>query len=297
MIKSIREVAKDEQYSTKSMANNVIKLAPTTPDTYRNIIKHFKEKGIFFHTYQLKEERAYRVVIKHLHHSTDMKDIRQELLEMGHVARNIVNAHHRQTKEPLNLFFVELEPADNNKEVYNITVLQNKIMNIEPPRANKKHVPQCVRCQQYGHTRTYCNKPYACVKCGEPHNSSDYVKQKDTPEKCALCGGNHPANYKGCEHYHNIIKGNNPHRTPTLNSAPSSTVTYVPTKTQPSLPRLPLQHHSYAEVVRNDTQQAEEPLTAIKAFLEDFKGRFAQLLHQNSLILNMLSTTINSRSN
>ena len=159
---------------------------------------------------------------------------------------------------------------------------------------NKKHVPQCVRCQQYGHTRTYCNKPYACVKCGGPHNSSDCVKQKDTPAKCALCGGNHPANYKGCEHYHNIIKGNNPHRTPPVNSNPLPTDTYEPTKTQPS---LPLQQRSYAEVVRNDTQQAEEPLTAIKAFLEDFKGLFAQLLHQNSLILNMLSTILNNKPN
>jgi len=97
---------------------------------------------------------------------------------MGHVARNIVNAHHRQTKEPLNLFFVDLEPADNNKDVYNITALQNKIILIEPPQVNKKHVPQCVRCQQYGHKRTYCNKPYACVKCGGCHNSSDCVKQK-----------------------------------------------------------------------------------------------------------------------
>jgi hypothetical protein len=186
MIKSIREVAEGEQYSTKSMANNVIKLAPTTPDTYRNIIKHVKENGIFFHTYQLKEERAYRVVIKYLHHSTDMKDIRQELLEMGHVARNIVNAHHRQTKEPLNLFFVDLEPADNNKDVYNITALQNKIIHIEPPRVNKKHVPQCVRCQQYGHTRTYCNKPFACVKCGEPHNSSRLSSGR-TPRQNVPC--------------------------------------------------------------------------------------------------------------
>jgi len=166
-------MVEDEQYFTKSMANNVIKLTSFTPDTYRSLIKHFKENGIFSHTYQLKEERAYRVVLKYLHHSTDVKNIRQELLEMGHVARNIINAHHKQTKEPLNLFFVDLEPADNNKDVYNITALQNKIILIEPPWANKKHVPQCVRCQQHGHTRTYCNKPYACVKYGGPHNSSD----------------------------------------------------------------------------------------------------------------------------
>ena len=109
---------------------------------------------------------------------------------------------------------MDLEPADNNKDVYNITALQNKFILIEPPRVNKKHVPLCVRCQQYGHTRTYCNKPYTCVQCGGPHNSSDCVKQQDTPAKCALCGGNHSVNYKGFEHYHNIIKGNNPHRTP-----------------------------------------------------------------------------------
>jgi hypothetical protein len=63
------------------------------------------------------------------------------------VARNIVNVWHRITKEPLNLFFVDLEPAMNNKEVYKITAIQNKIIHIEPPRTNKNHIPQCARCQ------------------------------------------------------------------------------------------------------------------------------------------------------
>ena len=130
-------MAEDEQFLTKSMANNVIKLTCSTSDMYRNIVKHVKENGIFFHTYQLKEGRAFRAVLKDLHHSTDVQEIRQELLEMGHVARNIVNAHHRETKEPLNLFFVDLEPADNNKDIYNITALQNKIINTETPRLNK----------------------------------------------------------------------------------------------------------------------------------------------------------------
>ena len=101
------------------MANNVIKLTCTTPDTYRIRIKHFKVNGIHHHTYQLKEERAYRVVLRYLHHITEVDDIRQELLALGHVARNIVNVHHTLTKEPLNLFFVDLEPANNNKDIYN----------------------------------------------------------------------------------------------------------------------------------------------------------------------------------
>jgi len=262
-----------------------------TPDTYRILIKHFKEKGIYYHTYQFKEERAYRVVLKYLHHTTEVEDICQELFTLRHVVRNIVNIHHRLTKEPLNPFFVDLEPANNNTDIYNITAIQNKMIHIEPPRTKKQHIPQCVRCQQYGHTRTYCDRPYACVKCGGSHNSKDCTKRRDTPAKCALCGGNHPANYKGCEHYHNIIKGNNPHRNPPESSIQIPTSAYNHTPPPHSLP--PQQQCSYADVVSNCAQLAEEPINTLKAILEDFKGLFAQLLQQNSLILNMLTTILN----
>ena len=63
----------------------------------------------------MKEERAYRVVLKYLHHTTEV-----EVFALGHVARNKVKVHHRLRKEPLNLFFVHLEPANNNKDIYNI---------------------------------------------------------------------------------------------------------------------------------------------------------------------------------
>ena len=104
MIKSITEVVEEEQFFTRILANNVIKLSSITPATYRAIIKHFKEKNIYCHTYQLKEETAYRVVLKHFHHTTDTEDIKKGLLELGHVVRSIINGRHRQAKEPLNSF-------------------------------------------------------------------------------------------------------------------------------------------------------------------------------------------------
>ena len=128
MIKSITDVAEEEQFYTKTLANNVIKLSCSTPSTYRAIVKNFKEKNIYFHTYQLKEERAFRVVLIHLQYTTDTEDIKSELLVLGHVVRNITNVRHRQTKEPLNLFFIDLEPAKNNKEIYNLTAIQNRII-------------------------------------------------------------------------------------------------------------------------------------------------------------------------
>ena len=112
------------------------------------------------------------MVLRHLHHTTDTEDIKKELLEPGHVVRNIINVRHRQTKEPLNLFHKYLEPAKNNKDIYNLTAIQNKIIYFETPRTSKHHIPQCTRFQQYGHMQKYCNKPYACIKCGGHHNSA-----------------------------------------------------------------------------------------------------------------------------
>ena len=40
----------------------------------------------------------------------------------------------------MNLFYVDLEPA-NNKDVYGITAIQNKLIQIEPPQSTKPQIP------------------------------------------------------------------------------------------------------------------------------------------------------------
>jgi len=72
------------------------------------------------------------VVLKHLHYTTATNDIKRELADLGHTIRNITNIRHGQTKNPLNLFYVDLEPAQNNKDIYAITAIQNKIILFEP---------------------------------------------------------------------------------------------------------------------------------------------------------------------
>jgi hypothetical protein len=80
------------------------------------------------------------MIIKYLHHSVNTKEIENQLTQMGHKVRNVIDGRHRVTKQPLNLFFVDLEPAGNNKEIYTINWLQNKAVAIEPPRS--KGLPQ-----------------------------------------------------------------------------------------------------------------------------------------------------------
>ena len=74
---------------------------------------------------------------------------------------------------------------------------------VEAPR-KKNHIAPCTRCQSYGHTKIYCSRPYACVKCGGEHNSTLCTKDPAVPATCTLCGAEHPASYKGCIIYKNL---------------------------------------------------------------------------------------------
>ncbi|KAF7389868.1 hypothetical protein HZH68_011725 [Vespula germanica] len=101
------------------------------------------------------------------------------------------------TKQQLPLFFVELEPNSNNKEIYKTRFLNTDI-SFEPSR-KKRDIPQSMRCQAYGHTRNYCNRNPACVKCAGKHLTYNRsLEGKLGNAKCFNCQSNHPASYKGC---------------------------------------------------------------------------------------------------
>jgi hypothetical protein len=50
----------------------------------------------------------------------------------------------------------------------------------------------------FGHTKSYCYHPPKCISCRENHLIDTCQKSPSLPAKCALCEGNHPANYRGC---------------------------------------------------------------------------------------------------
>jgi hypothetical protein len=176
-----------------------------------------------------------------------------------------MNARHRATKQPLNLFFVDLEPANNNKEVYNIERIQNVNIKIETPRKAKNSIIQCMRCQLYGHSKSYCNRPFVCVKCGGLHSTETCKNPKATPATCALCGGDHPANYKGCDYCHRLIQGKQTTQVRAINLTTSNNV-----NTRPNLylGSYRNQNTSYSNVASNthtNNVNTPEPSNRINA--------------------------------
>lgn len=201
LIETLNKTTDKEKYMITTMkTGHMVKILSSDVSTYKTIRNHLIEKDINHYTYQLKHEKPYRVVLRGMHHSVDKTEIIEGLASLGHKVRNIVNARHRLTKEPLPLFYIDLEPNPNNKKIFEVKQLLRMIVTFEAPYV-KKEVVQCKRCQRFGHTKNFCHRPYRCVKCGENHATASCTKIRTTPPNCVNCNEPHTANYRGCKIY------------------------------------------------------------------------------------------------
>jgi hypothetical protein len=141
MVKYLTETLEEEQYYCKALPNETVKINVNLPESYRRLIKRFRDDKIVHHTYQIMEERAYSVVLRNLHHSIPPNEIQAEIETLGHKVRNVLNIRHRVTKEPLPLYFVDLEPQDNNKSIYDLQSLCSMKIAVEAPQKKNSHRP------------------------------------------------------------------------------------------------------------------------------------------------------------
>ena len=210
----------DQELVFKILANGDVKINTKDSDDYRSLSSKLREAitetenvlyGKTYHTYQCKQEKPFKIVIRGLHPSTSTKEIKTELAAVGHEVTDISNVVIRKKvdgqliKKPVPLFYVNLAPKDNNKDVYDLEYILHCRVRVEAPYA-KKEIPQCKKCQNYGHTHNYCQRKARCVKCAAEHLTQECKKTKQEPCKCANCDGNHTANWKGCPIYQAKLK-------------------------------------------------------------------------------------------
>lgn len=204
----------NNQYTIKTTGYETIKIQVFEAEHFKDLIKELDSRNTQYHTFRPKSEKTFRFVLRGLHHATDIEDIKLSLSNQGHEVVNIHNIKHRTTKDPLPMFYVDIKSKENNKLVYNIDKIGNNIIKCEPPHT-KRVVPQCTRCQAYGQTKTYCRKLYQCVKCTGQHQTKDCTcKTRDDKVKCVNCGGDHPANFRGCLVHKQLQKKTTEHNLP-----------------------------------------------------------------------------------
>uniref|UniRef100_A0A2S2R608 Nucleic-acid-binding protein n=1 Tax=Sipha flava TaxID=143950 RepID=A0A2S2R608_9HEMI len=295
--KAFSDLIGPDSFSCKSTSTH-LKLQPNTPENYRKIINFLNENEAQFHTYQLQSDKAFRVVIRNLHPSTLVSEISLALEEVGHSVRKVTNILHYQTKNPLPLFFVDLEPDGNNYDIFDITSILHTKIRIEEPH-KQRQIPQCTKCQSYGHTKSYCSYSPRCVKCGECHLTVSCTKSRESPAICALCNGNHLANYKGCTIYKELQQRRRyPSNTKQISQQQQFQHLNTQLNHQPTNPPFTnTRDRTYANVTGNDTTQnknADSPSSNnlenfISKFLDDFKSMINPLLALLTTVISKLS--------
>ncbi|KAL4105226.1 hypothetical protein QTP88_020488 [Uroleucon formosanum] len=198
-----------DNFFCKTSANR-LKIQTSNPESYRALIQFLKEQEAEIHTYQIKQDKPLRVVIRNLHPTTNVDTIKEELEVRLFEIRRVTNVLHKVTKILLPLFFVNLEPSIKSAEIFHLSSLLHTKIKVEEPYKSKT-ISQCTNCQEYGHTKTYCGYPSRCIRCGSNHKSSDCPNQRSDPPKCALCSGDHPASYKGCSIYKDLQPAKKPY--------------------------------------------------------------------------------------
>lgn len=297
--KLILTASDKNSFTIKIMNKNFLHILVKCAEEYKKIIDTLRAHGLFGYTFTPKDKKCYRIVIKNLHHTTPHSAIIEEVEKTGNKIRGeIINARIGPDKQPTTTFFVNLEPNINNKDVKKIEHIYYQKIKIEDPRKSKTIV-QCKRCQQYGHSRNNCMMPFRCVKCGEGHNTSDCLKKdKNTPAKCALCLGDHPANYKGCQVYKEILDrknkkipqktSKNKNDTSNANGDPPHRPSYQPSTYNDQQQSIP--HPSYAQVTAGSHSNPDPGQTI--TLQNGQNDKMDQLLQQMSLLLGLITTLI-----
>lgn len=292
--KLLNEVAKDS-HELKIMSHNRVRVQPKTAENYSKIIKSLEEKNTQFHTYELKEKRAFRVVLKNMHHTTNTVELKEVLKQFGHTVRNIHNIRNRVTKEPLPMFYVDLEPNSNNVDIYKLELIMNLRVKFEPPNQNRE-LPQCMQCQRYGHTKRFCHHNPRCVKCAGNHTTASCSRKiKDNNVLCVLCEQNHPANYKGCSVYKELQKISFPslRKKDNVNDKPNQQETqsaYV--RTGKTYAQAAREKSQQAQFLNNVQQPQASEMSQPTNDMFELKQMMKGLMEQVSTMLNLLTSLV-----
>lgn len=187
---------------TTQQRGKVLKINTSTTNDFRSVTKFLEDEQIQFHTFQDPNSKKYEVVIRNVPYSLTNEEILSELKEMNLPVINVTRLLYKD-KQPMPLCVIELKNTDEAKQIFEVTHLQHAIVSVEHRRKSTT-IPQCTRCQRYGHTKNFCRLNPRCVKCQGDHHYSQCIKPRHVEPTCVNCGQSHSANYKGCPYYLNL---------------------------------------------------------------------------------------------
>ena len=82
-------------FKIKVISSDRVKVQINSPENYSTEIKALESKNTQFYTYKPKSERCFKVILKNLHPTFNVDDIKEAFSEYGHSVTNIWNTKKR----------------------------------------------------------------------------------------------------------------------------------------------------------------------------------------------------------
>ncbi|KAG8225105.1 hypothetical protein J437_LFUL004025 [Ladona fulva] len=152
-------------------------------------------------------------------------------------------------KRQVPIYKITLSPDYDFEKFKNLHALFDLRIEIRP--FTKPVQPsQCMRCMQFGHTKSFCNLSANCSKCGQNHPIAECPSDINAPAKCYHCGQGHIETFKGCPVF---LKLNETMKTRTINKRSAA----APPNTEKTFPPLDPPKKTYSQSNQQPTQSFE----------------------------------------
>lgn len=259
---------KNIKFEVKLLNNKQLKINVYSEDDYRMLTRSLNDAKLEWHSYENKAVRPSKVIVRGLHPTCDPNEIVLELKTSGFMIENAVNLTKKVDNKiiSLPLFMLTFDNKEDVSKIFKITNINHTKVKIEALRKRKDYIPQCKRCQRFGHTKKFCYREANCVKCAGKHLTEECKLSKTQTPKCANCQENHPANYRGCIVAKELQKRralrNKKDKTPSIPTKPNigqrkqiPNIAKEPKKTNSITPKQTLK---YSDVVKSKKPTVEK---------------------------------------
>ncbi|XP_049824775.1 protein diaphanous homolog 1-like [Aethina tumida] len=187
----------DIRYRQAKNTSLGVRIIPERVQDHRAITKLLEKRSIPYNTHQLPEDKQLVAIIRGVNQAVSEDQVRSELVNMG---LPVVKVHRMRRGENIwPLMSVHLHRTEVAKLIFDVHVVAGLSVTVEAKRKSTV-VPQCGRCLKFGHTNNYCFADFVCSFCAHGHISAECRKKSvdGAKPRCANCGGEHRATYRGC---------------------------------------------------------------------------------------------------
>lgn len=184
-----------------------VKIYPQDIDQFRVIQRILTENKVKCFAISPQGTKPFKIIIKGVPAEIPVDEVRDELKRLGFDVLKVAQLKRFRDKFPLPIFQVHLTQSEKNKQIYDMKTFLNFMVVIEAYKF--RGVKQCYNCLHFNHSSELCSLDPKCLKCAGNHKTNLCKKNIEDKCKCANCGGEHPANYKGCPKHPLAIKARN----------------------------------------------------------------------------------------